>query len=231
MPSLSDDFDAVAAALFAAYGRPRDEVRPTGPFESLIQVLLERSMTARKARALIAALRDAGLLDPAELESLESLEWNEVLRSAGSPPSAGKALAVIRRLSAWYRRRNAEERLAEIPVEALREELASIRGLGPSTADALLLHALRKPVYPLDRATYRVLVRHRWSDVAAAYDEAREVVEAAARGDAETLTDLSHWMDRVGFEFCRPSEPRCASCPLQSFLPGEGPVAIEPVGD
>ena len=45
------------------------------------------------------------------------------------------------------------------------EELAGIKGIGPAAADAMVLFALKRPAYPVDRATFRVLVRHGWLDV------------------------------------------------------------------
>ena len=94
------------------------------------------------------------------------------------------------------------------------------RGRGPA---ALLLHGLRRPAYPLDRASYRILVRHGWLDPSADYDEARDVVERLDPDVPEHLARLSAWLERIGREYCRPTIAKCERCPLRSFLPEGGP--------
>src|SRR5262249_11967694 len=97
------------------------------------------------------------------------------------------------------------------------------------TADALLLRALARPIYPLDRASYRILVRHGWLDLSADYDEARAVVERLSPDDPGTLAQLSDWLARIGGGVCRVRGAKCDPCPLRPFLPEGGP--IDPQGD
>ena len=66
-------------------------------------------------------------------------------------------------------------------TDDLRDELAGIRGVGMVGADAILLAALGRPAYPVDRGTYRILVRHGWLDPSATYDDARELDGASGR--------------------------------------------------
>ena len=82
-------------------------------------------------------------------------------------------------------------------------------------------------MYPLDRATYRILIRHGWLDSSADYDEARDVVERPWAGDPVTLARLSDWLARIGSEFCRVRVAKCDRCPLRGFLPEGGPVEPE----
>ena len=115
-------------------------------------------------------------------------------------------LTPISRLARWYVERDrgpGDESLDSVATESLRADLAGINGIGPATADALLLLALSRPVYPLDRATYRILIRHGWLDSWADYDEARDVVERPWPGDPVPLARLSVWLARIGSEFCR----------------------------
>jgi endonuclease-3 related protein len=117
----------------------------------------------------------------------------------------------------------------------LRGELSGIRGIGLATADAIVLFALERPSYPVDRATFRILVRHGWLDVSAGYDEARELLvgHAVEQGDvpdgeaADRLNDLARGMMQVGRRYCRAAAPKCEQCPLEVVLPEGGPREVD----
>jgi endonuclease-3 related protein len=117
----------------------------------------------------------------------------------------------------------------------LRGELAAIRGIGLATADAILLFALKRPSYPVDRATFRVLVRHAWLDPNALYDEARDLLvsQAVESGDvpdglaANRLIEVARGMGQLGRRFCRAAGPRCDQCPLEPVLPEGGPREVD----
>jgi endonuclease-3 related protein len=112
-----------------------------------------------------------------------------------------------------------------------RDDLAAVKGIGPATADAMILLALGRPSYPVDRPTYRVLVRHGWIDSTTSYEEARDsIVDRAmsmADGSDEAaaldLAALGHAMAELGRQFCRARAPLCAGCPLEHLLPEGGP--------
>jgi endonuclease-3 related protein len=234
MPSFSASHGAILAALARHYGAPAPLGVAAGldPFPALMTVLLGRTTDSRKAAAAWAALVDAGLSEPHALAGADRAEIADALKSSGITVPA-RALAPIQRLAQWFVARSlgpgrGAESLDSVATESLRSELAGINGVGPATADALLLLALSRPVYPLDRATYRILIRHGWLDSSADYAEARDVVERAWPDDPATLGRLSDWLARIGTEFCRVRAAKCDHCPLRSFLPAEGPV--EPDG-
>jgi endonuclease-3 related protein len=233
MSSLDDALPAILEALTGRYGRP--EVRTSGgdTFEAIVSTLLDRAFDPPKRARAIDALRDAGLLEPQALAEADPDEAAEALRSVGLKVQ-DKALGPLRRVARWLveRHHGAADELADpaglVATDQLRDELAAINGIGPATADALLLFALRRPVYPLDRATYRILVRHGWLDTTADYAEARDVVERLAPDDPTTLALLSAWLERVGRDFCRLAVAKCDRCPLRPWLPEGGP--LEPAG-
>jgi endonuclease-3 related protein len=236
MPTWDASLAAIMAALDEDYGQPAPGGCAAGldPLPAMVNVLLERAVNPSKAARARDTLADAGLLDPEALAEADLAELEDVLKSNGVTVPL-RALAPLQRIAQWIaewgpmqRGSDLGESLAKVDIESLRAELASLRGVGPGTADALMLHALGRPVYPLDRATYRVLIRHGWLDASAGYDEARAVVEGTSSGDPAALTRLSYWLGRVGTEFCRPSTAKCDRCPLRGFLPEGGP--IEPEG-
>jgi endonuclease-3 related protein len=231
MPALDSSFPGLVAALAEQYGRPDPQAPSSGlePFEALVATVLDRLTDPKKAAAARKAWRDDGLLDPQVLAEADPAELVESLRSAGVTIPE-KSLAPLRKVARWLvdRHHGSLDDLAssdsDVSTAQLRDELREISGIGPATADAILLFALRRPSYPVDRATYRIFVRHGWIDPSADYDEAREAVEGLSPDDPATLAALSTWFERIGRDFCRVSVAKCDRCPLAPFLPEGGPL-------
>jgi endonuclease-3 related protein len=228
MPSFDESFAEILDALAARF--PAAEAPEHAPFPALVAALLGRAAEPRKVARALAALDDAGLLDPQALAEADPAEVADTLKATGVA-SPARALGPLRRLARWLVERHHGSadalRAGEVATETLREELAQLNGIGPATADALLLFALRRPVYPLDRATYRIFLRHGWLDPATEYDEARAVVERPAGDDPDALARLADGLERVGREFCRARVAKCDRCPLRPFLPEGGPIEMD----
>jgi endonuclease-3 related protein len=228
MPSLHESFPALLEALvdYSAAGLGLDRL---APFDTLLAILLDKILDPRKAIVGLEALREEGLSTPRNLAASDPAELVEVLRSAGVSASE-KSLRTLHRVARWLNdsHNGSVEGLSDpenpVPTEQLREELTAINGVGPATADALLLFGLNRPAYPVDRATYRILVRHGWLDPTADYDEARASVEDRSPDDPSTLARISRAFASIGREFCRAAAPRCDRCPLSPFLPDGGPL-------
>jgi endonuclease-3 related protein len=216
MPTFDEAFPGIVAALADRYGRPEPGAGGSETFAKILAAYLERTVEPRKVASTLEALREAGLLEPDSLAGADPLEIAEAVKQA---PRA------LQRLARWVvdDHEGSVESLQQAPTALLREELLGLNGIGPASADAILLNALRRPVYPVDRATYRILVRHGWLDPTAEYDEARDVVESQCPDDPDGLFRLSAWLERVGREACRPSVWKCERCPLRPFLPDGGP--------
>jgi endonuclease-3 related protein len=211
MPEPAD----LLSVLPGAMGVAGDE-----PFEVAVTAYLFSAQSARAVPIILGALRDAGLLDP---EALAGTDHSEVVAAlSGRGLNLGPSrLAPLRTLARWWLENNpADESRGTAP---LRESLASCTGIGPKTADAILLWALARPVMPVSRAVYRILVRHGWLDNSADYDEAAETARRLVGEDAARLVRLSKGLEAIGAEFCRVAAPRCERCPLRPWLPEEGP--------
>jgi endonuclease III related protein len=196
----------------------------SNPFEAIVRVALGLAADHRTASAAFDALRDAGLIEPGPLAEIDPLELEDVLKQARVRLPA-KAVRPLQRIAGWASERDFDaESVARLSTESIREAWRSLRGVGPSTADSLLLFALGRATYPVDRASYRILVRHGWLDPSSDHDEARSVLEAIAPDDAPGLAQLSLSFEKLGRDSCGPGQPRCDGCPLQSLLPEGGPV-------
>ena len=218
-----DVFDALASH----YGLPAQEVLPEDLFERLIAVALDQALEARQIPLALDALRDAGLLTPENLADADPVEIADAWQPLAIRQPE-KLAAPLRKLAKWIvDRHHGDMRLlldVDVSTAKIRDELISLKGIGPATADSLLLHSLDRPSYPIDRATYRVLVRHGWVEPTADYEEARSVVEGLAHEDSSRLKQLSTWFARIGHDFCKVTVPKCDRCPLRGLLPTSGPI-------
>ena len=183
MPSLTACYSSLVAALAEHYGEPSRRVPRSSALETVLAAALARSLDPRRTAAAIEALSRAHLLEPGALGGASPQEIRDALRDAGvALPLAGASL--LRRLASWCSTTFPDDDPATLTLDRstdeIRLELAAINGVGPATADAILL-ALGRPTYPVDRGTYRILVRHGWIDASADYDEVSELARSPGR--------------------------------------------------
>jgi endonuclease-3 related protein len=114
------------------------------------------------------------------------------------------------------------DELLALPPGHLRRLLLSIRGIGPETADAIVLYAAGYPTFVVDTYTRRFASRHGLAREKAPYDEISALFAAACGGDAETMGELHALLVELGKRYCRPA-PACGECPLRKDL-DEGPA-------
>jgi len=238
MPTLDHAFSSVCDALVEHFGQPEADFEGLAPFEAVIGVLLDRELGEARCRAALEALDESGLLSPDRLAAAEIPEISDALREKGVRAPAS-SLAPLKHLARWL----VDHHGGRVDwlfdphrsTDWLRGELAAIHGIGLTTADAIVLFALKRPSYPVDRATFRVLVRHDWLDPTVTYDEARDVLvdHATDRGalpdeqGTNRLVDLAQGMEQLGRRYCRAARPRCQGCPLEFLLPEGGPLEVD----
>jgi endonuclease-3 related protein len=238
MPTLQAAFPTVCAALVEDFGSAATGRERTAPFEAMVGVLLDRELGAARAGLAIEALAEAGLVAVDRMAEADVLLIRNTLLEKGVPASA-QSVAPLKNLARWIVEHHGGrvESLfnPDRSTDWLRGELAAIRGIGLAAADAILLFALERPSYPVDRATFRVLVRHNWLDPDASYDETRDLLveQAVQQGlvpdglAANRLIGLARGMAALGRRLCRAAGPKCDGCPLEGLLPDGGPREVD----
>ncbi|MGO9597762.1 MAG: endonuclease III [Isosphaeraceae bacterium] len=234
MAAFAESFPAIKNVLAQHYGRPKPALEGLAKFERVIAagVLGPGLGHPRRSSAIVNALDRAGLGRPEVLAGAELFEIADALNEVGARLPT-KAVAVLQRLARWFtvefptcvefEDRDDDGSHAGAEVVRLREELAAQNGIGPARADAILL-ALGLAVYPVDRGTFRILVRHGWIDAWASYDEARELLSRQLGHSPTEIETVAHGMTEVGRRFCKPRAPECQACPLAPFLPEREPL-------
>ena len=145
-----------------------------------------------------------------------------LIRAAGTPRLKARRLRALTRwlLDRFGGRFGAMRRL---PLGRVRRGLLGGPGLGPETADAILLYAAGRPVFVADAYARRVLARHRLLGRRATYEQARGFFEAHLPSDPALFNEFHALLVAVGKAHCR-AVPRCVGCPLRFDLRGRRPA-------
>lgn len=188
------------------------------PFEVMVGAVLTQNTSWTNVAKAIANLRAADLLDPERLDAVPADELAELIRPAGYYRlKAGRLKHFLA-----FLRDNAYDipALAARDTRGLREDLLAVTGVGPETADSILLYALNHPVFVVDAYTRRIASRHGLVPEDIDYHELQAYFADALPPDVALFNEYHALLVRVGHHYCRKTKPDCAACPLQPFLEG-----------
>lgn len=199
--------------LLAYYG-----VQNWWPAESAWEIMVGAILTQNTAwqnvdRAL-ENLRRENVLNPDAMRTIELERLRELVRSAGfvtSKPGRLKGLAQF--LFAEYGGDTANLRGGELDRQ--RAQFLALNGIGPETADAILLYVADKPTFVIDAYTRRILYRLGWTDENAGYDELQRLFMAQLPPDVGLFKEFHALLDVHAKRTCTKRAPRCAVCPLR----------------
>ncbi|NLV40280.1 MAG: endonuclease III domain-containing protein [Candidatus Hydrogenedentes bacterium] len=200
---------------------------PTGwwpgdtPFEVAVGAILTQNTAWTNVEKAIAHLKAARLLSPRALLAADLAAVEAALRPSGYFRQKTERVLLF---CQWLTDRfgGSMRRMAAEPLAPLRAELLALRGIGPETADDILLYACEKPVFVVDAYTRRILGRHGIAPHNLPYEEMRALFEGALPADVALFKEYHGLIVWTGKDFCR-TQPRCAGCPLAPLLPRGGP--------
>ena len=184
----------------------------TEPFEVIAGALLVQNTAWTGAAKAIENLRAAGALSIDGILGLDDLRCQELVRPSGS---SGRRRPKLQAFAAHVRDEYDGDlaRMLRAPTEPLRRELLGIWGVGPETADAILLYAARQPSFVADTYTQRALERLGVIPRGVPRAALRTLVLSTLPQDAAQLAEQHALFVRLGKAHCR-STPDCAPCPL-----------------
>ena len=193
------------------------------PFEVCVGAILTQNTSWTNVEQAIANLKSAGVLDAKKMFALPETELAQLIRPAGY------FNVKARRLRSFLRVLVEEchgelARLFNCDTPTVRARLLAINGIGPETADSLLLYAGGHHSFVVDAYTKRIFSRHHWCSSDTDYHRLKALCESAL-DEKSVSARLDYWQDyhaqlvMVGKHFCRKSEPRCEDCPLRPLLP------------
>lgn len=219
------------------------------PFEVVVGAILTQNTSWTNVERAMASLRQAGALSVSGIRSLPVPELEQLVRSSGYYRQKAQRLkAFVSFLDEKHE--GSLEKMFAMPAPELREQLLALNGIGPETADSMLLYAGNQEIFVVDAYTRRVLERHKAIQPKASYDEVRGLVERALRREklqafkrpappelrihqtspmsaasrtsrTQVYNEMHGLFVQIGKHYCRKNEPRCFACPLRKLLPAE----------
>ncbi len=217
------------ATLTAALG-PMNWWPAKTSFEVIVGAILTQNTAWVNVERALIKLRQARMLTPRALERVPTPKLARLVRSSGYfRQKARKLKAFVRFLRRDFG--GSLERMFRMPTTQLRKRLLHVQGIGPETADSILLYAGKHPVFVVDAYTKRILHRHGLTPESAGYEEVRKLFESGLPRDSQLYNEFHALLVSVGKNWCRPQNPKCNQCPLGPYLVQSIPQAKLQISD
>lgn len=184
------------------------------PFEVIIGAILTQNTAWRNVESAIRSLKQAKKLTPAELKKIKTRKLAALIRPAGYYNI--KADRIKSFVNFLFREFGGSlKRMFKTGTPELRGKLLGVKGIGPETADSILLYAAGRPVFVVDNYTQRIFSRHNMVRRGSGYSEVQEFFMKNLPRKAGFFNEYHALIVRLGKEFCR-KKPRCGECPIGS---------------
>ncbi|MCK9432030.1 MAG: endonuclease III domain-containing protein [Candidatus Omnitrophica bacterium] len=198
--------------LYSAFG-PQGWWPAQSAFEVIVGAILTQNTSWSNVEKAIISLKKKKLLDPVRLYRFPRKKLAALIKSAGYYNI--KALRIRNFLAFFFRSYQGKiERMRKQEAGLLRKELLAVNGIGPETADSILLYALDKPVFVIDAYTRRILLRHGLSGEDDDYARLQDVFMRGLKKDKGIFNEYHALLVKTGKEYCRKNNPKCKVCPL-----------------
>jgi len=200
--------------LFARFG-PQHWWPGRTRFEIIVGAILTQNTNWQNVERAIGNLKSAGMLKPEKLHGLGVDELAQLIKPAGYFNIKAKRLSNF--LNWLFEDCDGRlEDLDTVNTEQLRDQLLAINGIGPETADSILLYALERQIFVVDAYTARMAARHHLIEPPFDYTDLQWLFTTNLQPDVKLFNEYHALLVRLGKEFCRP-KARCTGCPLEKL--------------
>lgn len=191
---------------------------PAGsPFEVVVGAVLTQNTSWKNVEKAIESLKRADLLSFDGLQSLSEEEMAGYIKSSGYYNLKARRLKNLLEMIA----RDYEGELLQLLGEdtaSARQALLSVKGIGPETADSILLYGGGQPSFVVDAYTHRILARHNLLPEECDYHYIQDLFMDNLDHDADLFNQYHALLVNTAKNFCKKSAPLCDKCPLQPML-------------
>ena len=185
------------------------------PFEIAVGAILTQNTNWGNVEKAINNLKQSGTLDANILHKMPHARLASLIKPAGYFNIKAKRLKhFLVFLSNHYE--GVIEGMKDEDLHHIRHRLLEVNGIGPETADSILLYALDKPLFVIDAYTKRVLIRHNIIPEGATYHETQELFHNNLPVDVKLFNEYHALFVMLGKHYCKP-KPKCQGCPLEEM--------------
>ncbi|HDZ61547.1 MAG TPA: endonuclease III domain-containing protein [Nitrospirae bacterium] len=185
------------------------------PFEVAIGAILTQNTNWGNVEKAINNLKSHKALNATALHRLNSKQIAFLIKPTGYFNVKAKRIGSFLDFL-WGRYRGSMKKMEAEDMLSLRPKLLDVHGIGPETADSILLYALEKPVFVIDAYTKRVLQRHNIVSEKAIYHEMQEMFHKNLPTDIKLFNEYHALFVKLGKDFCK-TKPKCEGCPLEQL--------------
>ncbi|TVM03134.1 MAG: endonuclease [Candidatus Brocadia sp. WS118] len=186
------------------------------PFEVIIGAILTQNTNWSNVEKAIKNLKTDGKLSPEGIKNVPLAELAKLVRPSGFfNVKARRVKAFIHWLFSRYE--GSLSRMFSQDLQTLRNELLSVKGIGPETADSILLYAGNMPTFVVDAYTHRIFSRHGFIAEESTYEEMKSFFEERLPKDVTLFNEYHALLVHIGKRYCKPKKA-CEPCPLRDFL-------------
>lgn len=179
-------------------------------FEVIVGAILTQNVSWKNVENAIANLKREGVLSPSSVLSIEDEKLHELIKPTGFYRQKGERLKRISKEILEYE--NLEDFLDQ---EDLRNELLEVKGIGPETADSIVLYSAEIPSFVIDAYTKRIM--DRIFEVGGNYQELRSLFEDELEEDLHIYQEYHALLVELAKRYCKKNDPLCSDCPVKTL--------------
>jgi endonuclease-3 related protein len=200
--------------LYHAFG-PQHWWPGDSPFEIAVGAILTQNTNWANVEKAIASLKNKRALSAKGIHEMKTEKLALFIRPAGYfNVKARRLKAFIHFLTNDYH--GSMGRMKNEKLDTLRTKLLNVHGIGPETADSILLYALDNPIFVIDAYTKRALSRHSVINHDESYERIQDLFHETLKRDTELFNEYHALFVRLGKTYCR-KKPLCDGCPLEGM--------------
>lgn len=180
--------------------------------EIFVGAILTQQTTWKNVEKAMANLKAAKLLSIKQLSNATTNEIGSCIKPSGYYRQKSNHLKGA--CSYILKNYGSLEGLFKLKTKELRKTLLSIKGIGPETADSIILYAAEKPTFVIDAYTKRIMGRVFGTSQDMSYSELKSLFESSLRPNTDLYNDFHAQFVELGKNYCK-TKPLCGSCPVK----------------
>ncbi len=211
--TIPERINKIYRLLYTKYG-PQGWWPGDSELECVLGAILTQNTSWTNVEKAIQNLKDLNVISVEMLRLITTDELAQLIRSSGYYNQ--KALKIKNFINFLYENYEGElEKMFDQEASMLRDKLLEIKGIGPETADSIILYCANKPVFVIDAYTHRIFSRHGVVPEQTNYNEMQELFMDSLENDVEIFNEYHALIVKVAKEHCKKQKPICTGCPLE----------------
>ena len=201
--------------LFSSFG-PQKWWPAKTRLEVIVGAILVQNTNWSNAKKAIANLRKYDLLSIEGLKSISTRQLSLLIKPSGYFRVKTKRLKNF--IHFLFEEFDGDlNKVAKEKTQILRKKLLSVNGIGPETADSIILYAFNKPIFVVDAYTRRIFSRHKFAKSTDDYQTLQNLFSESLDFDVTIFNEYHALIVYLGKTFCKSKKPLCKECPLKEF--------------